>query len=140
MSGFDAYLSFANYLKEQLAGSGITVTIEKTNELPYPYLLIQDGPDELEGWISRRLIQGWLVVQKEESRPLVETMGRALRFVQEATQDPGHLTKYSYATDPPVTSGSLIPVITEITGPIPTNNDFQLMRKIITWELTSNCK
>ncbi len=139
MSGYDAYISFANYLKGALEGAGITVALEKTDNLVEPYIVLQDGPDDIDGWLSARMIQGWLIVRKEEDKPLAVTMGEVLKQVMAVTLDLGHMPKYDYSTDPETQSGTYIPKIFEVTGPMK-SGDPEVEKRVLTWELFSNSK
>ena len=139
MSGYNAFLSFANYMRDALAGQ-ITVIIEKREDeaVVYPYLLLQDGPDFIDRWLSSCMIQGWLVVRKEDDKPLVETLGRALDKVIAVSKDPGQLVKYDYSVTPAVESGALIPSISEVSQIMDSPKDSQVLRRVVTWELKSN--
>jgi hypothetical protein len=139
MSGFQAFESFVNYVKTQLAGSGITVDILKTDVTTPPYLIIQDGPENIRNkWLSSKLCQGWLVVQKNDTEDLIVTMGKATNKVIQATQDSGGITKYDYSTDPERAVGIVFPSVFELTAPMLSKDDPARMKRVITWELRSN--
>jgi uncharacterized protein YaiI (UPF0178 family) len=140
MSGYNAYLSFANYMRQTLDGV-MTVMIEKRDDevVSYPYLIIQDGPDLIDSWISNRLIQGWVVVRQEDNRPLIETLNRAVDKVVQVSKDTGQLIKYDYSQDPIVQQGYINAVrLSEISAVMPSSKDPKVLRKIVTWELCSN--
>ena len=138
MSGYQAYLSFAKFMKVALSDSGIQVTTEKVEGLTYPYLVIQDGPDMLMNrHISNRMIQGWVVVKKEDGCPLVDSMGRALGKVIDVSRDPGQIEKYDLPDNPEIIKGFLFAEITEVSGLMP-GTDPNIWRRVITWELQSN--
>lgn len=139
MSGGQAYLSFANYLTDALSGSGITVGIEKQGDLTPPYLRLSDGPEEIiSRWISSKLCQAWVVVEKQATEPLVMTEQRAMQKVILATQDVGSIPKYNYETTPTQQTGLLTVKIQEITGDM--SNDPLRSKRVITWEILSNSK
>lgn len=137
MSGYQAYLSFANFLKTALNGSGIAVEIEKHETSTPPYLVLQDGPESAPGkWLSSRMCQGWLVVAKLSTEPLEVTMGKAMDKVIKATQDTGFIEKYDHEQTPKKLVGSVVIGIQEITADL--SNDPRVARKVITWNLSSN--
>lgn len=139
MSGGQAFLSFVNYLDTQLTGSGITVNVEKNLTLTPPYLNMQDGPEEiLSRWLSSKLCQGWLVVEKQATEPLIVTAERLMNRVVKATQDVGGIEKYDYEQTPTVQTGLLTVRIEQVTGDM--SDDPQRSQRVITWALLSNSK
>lgn len=138
MSGEQAFLSFANYVKTALDGSGISVDIEKRDSLTAPYLILQPGPDMIRSkWLSSYMCQGWLVVHQNDTEPLVVTMGKALRKVFQATNDVGSIQKYDHEVSPKRAAGTVTPSVFEITPPMP-STDPKVQKRVITWELHSN--
>lgn len=134
MSGYEAFASFVNYLKGQLAGSGISVVTKKEEIATPPYLLMQEGPQVMRGdWLAIPLCQGWLVVEKINSEELVVTAGKKKDLVIEATKNAGTLPKYDYSTTPKTLIGGFIPKIMEITGDM--SSDPLRSGKVITWKL-----
>ena len=137
MSDTNAFNSFANFVKTQMTGSGITVGIEKHTTEPTPYLILQEGPSRVQSkWLARQLIQGWLVVTKNDTEPLSVTMGKALKTVVQKIADPGFLEKYDYTVTPKQLVGSVIPELFEVTQDM--SNDPNTSKKVITWVLNSN--
>ncbi len=139
MSGGQAFLSFVNFLEERLSPSGIAVNIEKQVTLTPPYLNMQDGPEEIiSHWLSSKLCQAWVVVQKQDNEPLLVTAERVMNLVVKATQDVGSIPKYDYEQNPTVQTGLLNVYIEEITGDM--SNDPLRSKRVITWNLHSNSK
>jgi hypothetical protein len=139
MSGYDAFMSFANFVKDELYGSDLEVAIHKPEDLEPPYLVIQTGPDRRDGWLSSYMCQGWVVVGVD---PAVEdperTIGLKVKEVLEVTQGNGNIPKYDYSTDPATQIGYFT-VSDEIDmQPMPVS-DPRKRKTVITWVLRSNC-
>lgn len=136
MSGSMAFISFVNYMKTELASSGITVAWEKDETRTPPYLYFQDGPDRLRNtWLSSRLCQAWLVVEKGSTEPLQVTAAKTLDKVVRASTDPGHVEKYDYSTSPKSLIGTFIPKLFEVTAEM--SSDPLRSKRVVTWELHS---
>lgn len=140
MSGYQAWISWANHIKAAMAGKGITVYL--FGEIPespsFPYLLLQDGPERIrQEWLSSLLCQAWLVVRRQDNEDLMVTLGKATDTVMDALRDPGSLPKYDYSQSPKVQTGLYLPQVQEITGPKP-GKDSNRLGRVITWTLKSN--
>lgn len=137
MSGDQAFYSFCNYMKEQLAGSGLNVYVEEKNEKTVPFLNFQSLAEDTEDvWISNQLCQAWLVVGKIPTEPVNVTFSRYKKLVQDACRDTGHLEKYDYTQTPKVMTGSYI---IKNMGVSPNmSNDPLRPKRVFSWELISN--
>ena len=147
MSGYQAFVSFANFLRDQLVAdsAGITVVLEKHEERTPPYLFLQDGPDHIQGgWSSNRMCQGWLVVGKESTKPLSVSAGEYMDKVLKACRTAGYVVKYDYTTTPETIKGYFLPkivygrpqptgLITGISAELST--DPFRSKKVVTFEL-----
>lgn len=137
MSGQNAFLSFANWLKTELTGSGITVDIEKRTTKTPPYLLLEDGPEQVtRRWLSSRMCQGKLVVAANTTEPLQVTAGNLLEKVLRATRDAGSVEKFDYTQTPKKSVGVFNLRVFEVTGDI--SQDPLVCVRVITWEVDSN--
>lgn len=134
MSGDQAFYSFANYLKETLAGNGLNVYIGERGDKIAPFLNLQILGDDPKGWISRQMCQAWLVVETDQD--LGVAASRYMDLVLAATRDDGTIAKFDYKQEPKKSAGSLSYRTTGVTGNM--SSDPQRSKRVITWILTSN--
>lgn len=136
MSGEQAFLSFANYMKTALDGE-ITVMIERKDDTQAPpYLVIQSGPENIQNeWLVGKLCQGWLVVAESTTEPLPVTMGKAINQVAKAIRDHDLQEKKDYTVNPPVSTGYYRCKWEGMSGE--KANVPGTSRRLITWLLTT---
>jgi hypothetical protein len=136
MSGHQAFMSFANYLKTALTGSGLTVLIEKGDTAATPYLLVQSGPSRVRGkWLNTQLCQAWLVTAKLTTEPAEVTHGKLMELVIAKTTDPGYLTLWNFSVTPKKAVGTFDVSVMDVTDDM--SRDPQRIGKVITWQLRS---
>jgi hypothetical protein len=135
MSGYQAFASFCNAMKEALEDTGITLTIERGKANVPPYLFMEDGPDSPGGtWRSARMCQGALVLEHIPGQaPLQVRMGRALDTVINASKKLGTIPKYDYSVEPALQTGFFMPKYFELSPEL--SGDPQRSRRVITWVL-----
>jgi hypothetical protein len=139
MTGSDAFLSFAHFVKSRLKtiDSPIMVIIERHTNEPPPYLVLQEGPETISSrWLSQVLAQGKLIVGKLDLEPMKVTAAKRLKEVLHITRDPGFIGKYDYSANPSKLVGSIIVENFELTEDF-SHNDLRSYR-IVTWVLNSN--
>lgn len=137
MSGYDAFLSFANYMKSALVSYGINVYIEEYQDRTAPYLLLENGPVNVKAdWLSEQMCQGWIVVKKNDTEPLAVSMGKAVKSVMEVSRGL-EFDKYDYSQTPTKLLGIGHAKFFNLTGEMP-SDDILTAKKVITWVLNSN--
>lgn len=105
MSGYKTFMSFANYVKTQLNGTGINVYIDKDVVLDPPYAHIQPGSQsfDLDSQVDS-LCQIRLVVEKTENMDLPTAHGRITdKLLSKLLPDgynPGIMPVYDFEANP----------------------------------------
>ena len=135
ISGYNAFVSFANHIKTGLAGSGINIVFEKRGQAEPPYLVLQGLSETATG--DRTIVkgvQGWLAVSKKTTEPLEVSFQSELDKLLALTVDIGFLTLYDYSQDPKTDVGAYVPKLTEVTHDM--SNDPLVEKRVIRWKLS----
>lgn len=135
-TGGNAFLSFANFLKTELAGV-LNVYIERQDNYTLPYLLLSVLSEDLKNnWLSETRIQGWLVCQKETNKPLPVTAETLIHTVILKSTDEGLLAKYNYGDSTKTQTGLMSVKLETRTGD--QSSDPLRASHVIRWTVSSS--
>lgn len=100
MSGYQAFTSFVEFAKDELAGICQVLVDGDTKPSNQAYLCFEMGPEEpLSKWQVAQLCQARLVVPGVPGVPVFVTGGRKKDEIMDRLRDPGTLTKYNLKSD-----------------------------------------
>lgn len=137
MSGSEAFLSFSNWLKTSLTGSGLNVyTSEPMAEKTLPYIHLQELDEDPTGCISKQMCQLWLVVEEVLPDTLIGLSAKYKDLLRGLTFNPPHIEKYDYTKTPALLVGSVLVKLLGISGDL--SDDGLRSKRVFTFELISN--